>query len=35
LDNKFEEVLTLSIPADRKIYPGGGTDQGSSLVAKT
>jgi RsiW-degrading membrane proteinase PrsW (M82 family) len=33
LENKFEEVLTMSIPADRKIYPGGGTDQDGSLVA--
>ncbi len=33
LENKFEEVLTMSIPADRKIYPGGGTDRGRPLVA--
>jgi len=33
LENKFDEVLTLSIPADRKIYPGGGADQDSSPVA--
>jgi RsiW-degrading membrane proteinase PrsW (M82 family) len=26
LENKFEEVLTMSVPADRKIYPSGSTE---------
>ena len=30
-ENKFEEVLTISIPADRKIYSGASTDPGSSV----
>lgn len=32
-ENKFEEVLTMSIPADRKIYSGASTDPGSSVEA--
>lgn len=32
-ENKCEEVLTMSIPADRKIYSGASTDSGSSVEA--
>jgi hypothetical protein len=34
LENKFEEVLTRSIPADRKIYPASGADHDGSLVVR-
>jgi RsiW-degrading membrane proteinase PrsW (M82 family) len=34
LENKFEEVLTMSIPADRKIYPASGADHDGSLVVR-
>ena len=33
-ESRFEEVLTMSIPADRKIYSGASTDPGSSVEAQ-